>query len=270
MLIGMPVLEGHDRAGFVRNPPATPPSLIVGPIKDSTLSDEKRIDGYIELSARSLDKRVQSALKQIDGTPRKLLALKTYIDAKGIKGRWAWTNNEMAVYRKSMDFRIANAEVDKVISLFQRTYPGLQLRTSKLARSLEDQIQLWNKTPSVKAASANLMKQVAKALKPPAYPDNATKSSLTKFQALLRKHSTQPVPTVAVPGLSHHGQLRAYDFVIWQGDKILAGTDGASIRNQWIGGRWGEKLRQIVYSASNRFEGPLKSPNEPWHFTYIR
>ena len=65
-------------------------------------------------------------------------------------------------------------------------------------------------------------------------------------------------------------QLRAYDFIIWQGDKIIAGSDAASIRNQWVGGGWGAKLRSIIYAASSRFDGPLQSPNEPWHYTYIR
>ena len=252
-----------------RRPPV---SVEVGPKvkKDSVAPEIVKLESYIELTAKSLDKRVQSALTKIDGTPRRMLALRTYLGRKSVKGVWAWTNKEMAAYRRSLDFRLANAEVDKVVGLFQRTYPGYQLRTTKLARSLEDQIGLWNKTKSVQVASAALMKQTLKAMKAPAYPDTATRSSLTKFQTMLKKQSVRTVPTVAVPGLSHHGQLRAYDFIIWQADKIIAGSDGASIRNQWVGGGWGNRLRQVVCSASSKFDGPLLSPNEPWHYTYIR
>lgn len=238
--------------------------------KDSVDPEVAKVQAYVDLTAKSLDKRVQSAIAKIDGTPRRLLALKYYLGRKSVKGSWAWTNKEMAAYRRSAEFRQANAEVDKVISLFQRSYRGYQLRTTKLARSLEDQIGLWNKTKSVATASTALMKQTIKEMKAPAYPDTATKQSITKFQALLKKQKIKTVPTVAVPGLSHHGQLRAYDFIIWQGEKILAGSDGASIRNQWVGGGWGNRLRQIVYTASSRFDGPLQSPNEPWHYTYIR
>lgn len=267
---GLFLFEERGTAGPERRPPAPAIDAIGPERKDSLLSPEQKVKGYIEQAAKTLDKRARGALEKIDGTPRRLLALKYYLQRRSIGGNWAWTNKEMAAYRRSVDFRIANAEVDKVISLFQRTYPGYQLRTTKLARSLEDQLGLWNKTGSVKTASANLMKQVVKVIGASAYPNTATKQSLAKFETFLKSHSPRPVPTVAVPGLSHHGQLRAYDFIIWQGEKIVAGTDGASIRGQWIGGGWGNKLRQIVYRASGKFDGPLKSPNEPWHFTYIR
>jgi hypothetical protein len=272
ILIGILLLEERSTAGADRRKPAAAPEAVIAPRskKDSVAPEIARLENHINLTAKTLDKRVQGALQKIDGTPRKLLALKYYLQRKSIGKNWAWTNKEMAAYRRSVDYRLANAEVDKVIALFQKTYPGLRLRTSKLARSLEDQLGLWNKTKSVGTASANLMKIATKAMATSAYPDTATKQSLAKFQKLLKDHSSKPVPTVAVPGLSHHGQLRAYDFIIWQGDKILAGSDGASIRNQWIGGGWGAKLRTIIYTASSRFDGPLQSPNEPWHYTYIR
>ena len=276
VLLGLLLIESQGTAGPERRRPpmAEPTVTLSGPVrpkmskKDSLAAIAARLESYIGLTAKTLDKRVQGALAKIDGTPRRLLALRTYIERRNINGVWAWTNREMAAYRKSMDFRIANAEVDKVVSLFQRTHPGYQLRVTKLARSLEDQIGLWNRTKSVESASSNFMKQIVRSIV--TYPDTATKQSLAKFQALLRKQSVSPVPTVAVPGLSHHGQLRAYDFIIWQGDKIVAGTDARSIRGQWIGGGWSNRLRQAIFGASNRFDGPLKSPNEPWHYTYIR
>lgn len=274
--VGFLVLDERGTAGAARKPPppAAPLSdaAVVRPRsrKDSIAFEIAKVQSYITLSAKPLDKRIQSALTKIDGAPRRLLALKYYLDRRSVKGIWAWTAGEMTKYRKSVEFRIANAEVDKVISLFQRTYPGYQLRASKLARSLEEQVGLWNKTQTVNTSSTNLMKQVVNTFSRDSYPDTATKQSLGRFQKFLRNQKAKPVPTVAVPGLSHHGQLRAYDFIIWQGDKIVAGTSAGSIRREWGGAGWGEKLRQVVYRASSSFEGPLTSPNEPWHFTYIR
>jgi hypothetical protein len=272
VLGGIVLLDQSGMADAERRKPVVPESAaaVVRARKDSVPPEVAKLESYMTLASKGLDKRVLGVLEKLDGTPRRLLALKYYLARKTVRGSWAWTNKEMASYRRSLDFRLANVEVDKVISLFQKTYPGYQLRTYKLARSLEDQIGLWNKTPSVASAGKNLMTQAIKAMKTAAYPDTATKQSVSRFQTLLRNHNVRPVPTVAAPGLSHHGQLRAYDFIIWQGDKIVAGSDAASIRNQWLGGGWGSRLRQIVYAASSRFEGPLESPNEPWHFTYIR
>lgn len=278
LILAIVVFLAIDQTGTAgagrRRPPAAPvevaPAVRKAAKKDSVPSELQIVQSYIDLTAKSLDRRAQGALAGIDGTPRKLLALRSYLLTRGFKGEWAWTNREMAAYRRSLEFRYANAEVDKVISLFQRRHPGLKLRTSKLARSLEEQVALWNTTGSIVVASTGLMKHTVRTMVKQDFPDTATKQSLAKFQTLIKNYAVRPVPTVAVPGMSDHGQLRAYDFIIWQGDKILAGSDGASIRNQWIGGGWSDRLRQIVYTASDRFDGPLESPHEPWHYTYLR
>lgn len=74
--------------------------------------------------------------------------------------------------------------------------------------------------------------------------------------------------TVAAPGLSPHGQMRAVDFQVHQGDRIVAGPRTATIAADWDAAGWSAKLDAAVRAAGNRFIGPLASPREPWHFTY--
>jgi hypothetical protein len=74
--------------------------------------------------------------------------------------------------------------------------------------------------------------------------------------------------SVAAPGLSPHGQMRAIDFQVHRGAEIVAGPDTQSIVSQWDQGGWSARLDSAVREASRKFIGPLASPREPWHYTY--
>jgi hypothetical protein len=76
------------------------------------------------------------------------------------------------------------------------------------------------------------------------------------------------LPTLAAPGLSLHGQLRAFDFQIQRGDQTIAGPDSTTIRGVWAAQGWTERLATAVRSASTRLQGPLRTPDEPWHYVY--
>jgi hypothetical protein len=76
-----------------------------------------------------------------------------------------------------------------------------------------------------------------------------------------------PAP-LAAPGLSHHGQARAFDFSIRRGDQIVAGTEMSLIPTAWDAAGWTAKLRRAVSEASDSFSGPLEYPREPWHYEY--
>lgn len=72
-------------------------------------------------------------------------------------------------------------------------------------------------------------------------------------------------PPLAVPGLSPHGQSRAFDFQVMRGGELIAGPSGAG---RWDSEGWTEKVRAAVARASTKFKGPLASPREPWHYDY--
>jgi hypothetical protein len=41
----------------------------------------------------------------------------------------------------------------------------------------------------------------------------------------------------------------------------------ANVRPVWEGQGWANKLAAVM--RDTRFVGPLKSPNEPWHYEYV-
>jgi hypothetical protein len=62
--------------------------------------------------------------------------------------------------------------------------------------------------------------------------------------------------------------MRAIDFVIMREGRIVAATDLSSVARQWETPGWDRKLKAAIAASGARFEGPLKSPNEPWHYEY--
>jgi hypothetical protein len=75
---------------------------------------------------------------------------------------------------------------------------------------------------------------------------------------------------VATPGLSDHGHGNAFDTQVFGDDhKKMAGI-GACWVSTWDGPhQWKSKLKDAVMkSGEGRFQGPLSSPYEPWHYEY--
>jgi len=50
--------------------------------------------------------------------------------------------------------------------------------------------------------------------------------------------------------------------------RVIAGTEAGSARQIWDAAGWTYKLHKASV-AVNRFSGPLQSPYEPWHYTYV-
>jgi hypothetical protein len=62
--------------------------------------------------------------------------------------------------------------------------------------------------------------------------------------------------------------MRAVDFQIMREGRIVAATEVAAVARAWEAPGWDDKLKQAIVASGTRFEGPLKSPNEPWHYEY--
>ena len=73
---------------------------------------------------------------------------------------------------------------------------------------------------------------------------------------------------LAVPGLSPHGQARAFDFQVFRGGQLVAGTDSTRIARDWRDAGWALRVAEAV-RTSTAFVGPLQSPDEPWHYEYL-
>jgi hypothetical protein len=232
--------------------------------------DLAKLGRYLEAVASGLDKRAQGALLQINGTSRRLLALRGYIRGENIlAARWSWTAEEIKRFEASAEYSAALNEVEKVRQKFAELNPGYELYVNKQVRTLERQIKSWNETKSVETAGERLLAEALSELSGANYAERPDASGSAKFRRFLEQSKVDPAPTVATPGLSLHGQLRAFDFQIQQGDTLVAGTESSTIGPIWDARGWTRKLNEAVTAASRKFKGPLASPREPWHYEYV-
>ncbi|MEO5931543.1 MAG: hypothetical protein ABIR47_16535 [Candidatus Kapaibacterium sp.] len=245
-----------------------PAGMMLPAIASSARDAKLRI--YMDDLGKGFDKRVQEVLPKIDGVPRRLLAIRYYMRRRGdMRTKWTWTPKQIARYKKSSEYSRSMAEVDSVKAKFNILNPGYNLTTNIEVRTLDDQIRNWNQTPSIFVCANDLMASCINAIADSVlYLEDPDRASLARFARFLDGYKPSQVPTVAVPGFSQHGQLRAFDFVVRSGERVIAGTETGSIRSAWDRAGWTAKLHDAVTQGSKRFVGPLASPREPWHYTY--
>lgn len=226
-----------------------------------------KLDAYTRAAAQDLTPEQREALGRIPDAARRLLALRGYLRAGGdAMSRWAWSRERIESYEKSPEYAAALAEVDKVRREFEAASPGYTLRVNTKVRSLDEQLSKWNETESIERAGEELLARAREEVAASSYGDDAKASDVRRFESFLRGASTQATPTLAVPGLSPHGQARAFDFQVMRGAQLIAGA--SSSEASWDKAGWTLKLQEAVGRASTKFTGPLASPREPWHYDY--
>ena len=230
---------------------------------------EDRLAQHLAAIQGMIDARAAAVLPRIDGIGRQLLAMRSYLRAgPGLAGRWSWSDAEIAAWQGSPDQVALNAAVARVRVAFETANPGYSLRVNPEARSVDLQLERWNTNASIAAAAAALAEAAEKAVLAESFPPPGTPLAQTAFSDLLRNWLPSPTPPLAAPGLSPHGQMRAVDFIITQGERIVAGAVTADIPAIWAGAGWAERLASAVRNSGAPFEGPLLLPDEPWHFEY--
>lgn len=232
-------------------------------------ADEHLLALHLAGLQSTLDPRAAAVLPRIDGTGRQLLALRSYLRAgPGLSDRWSWSDDEIAAWQDSPARAALDEATARVQSAFESANPGYSLRVNPEVRSLEIQLGRWNSNVTIAAAAAALADAAAGAVRSERFPEPGTAIAQAVFGDFLRSFAPEPVPPLAAPGLSAHGQMRAVDFVVYQGERIVAGAVTADIPALWTGQGWAERLRAAVLASGAPFEGPLRVPDEPWHFDY--
>lgn len=238
-------------------------AFFAGPLAASDAQD-KTIERSLDSVAATFSSDVQSALREIDGTPRRLLAMRGYLRARDtLEARWSWSEAEIAVYERSPQYTQMLAEIAKISAHFQQANPGYSLYANTQVRSLGVQLERWNKNRTVGKAADQLYAAARMST------ETGTAEGLSRF--LVEWRPPTPIP-LATPGMSLHGQSKALDFQVRAADKpdgrVIAGPDTSSVHSVWEGQGWARKLANAVDDGSDRFKGPLRTPNEPWHFEY--
>ena len=216
-----------------------------------------------------LDPRAAEVLHQITGTGRQLLAAQSYLrNANRIADNWSWSQQQIDAYRGSAAQQQLDADIDRVRWEFEVQNPGFTLFVNPQVRSLEVQIERWNANASVATAAAELQSAAAKFVATSAISKAGTAVSPDSCANFLLAYVLSVAPTMAAPGLSAHGQMRAVDFHIMQGATTVAGPDTSTIERDWVRTGWRDKLAAAVIASGAKFEGPLERPDEPWHYTW--
>lgn len=253
----------------------TPRATSVGcqprsPAPLTTAYSEEKLQRYLVAISDKLDTRAQKILPRITGTGQRLLAVRGYLrNAASLDMRWTWSPVEINRYKASPEYRAAIAEVEKVKRIFAAQNSGYTLFANTEVRSLDEQIANWNKTPSIKTAGDALLSDTLKELSDAVYKDMPDALGTTRFTRFLQSARLAQTPTIATPGLSPHGQLRAFDFVVKKGGTLIAGAVSAAIKSDWDDAGWTQKLNQAIKQSGPHFTGPLSAPREPWHYTYV-
>ena len=263
----------ENRAGVEPSPtPAGGPTPESGPSSEAPDALTAVVDAggklglYVRAAAAELAPEQREALGRVNTDERRLLALRGYLRAGRDPGsRWAWTREHIVSYEKSPEYAAALAEIGKVRREFEGANPGYTLHVNTQVRSLDEQLEKWNENDSVARAGEELLARAREELAGSSYAETPTAADVQRFERFLRGTTTRVTPTLAVPGLSPHGQSRAFDFQVMRGSQLVAGPSGAGA---WDSAGWTEKVRAAVTRASTKFTGPLASPREPWHYDY--
>ncbi|HEX8720613.1 MAG TPA: hypothetical protein VF736_08285 [Pyrinomonadaceae bacterium] len=225
-----------------------------------------KLDAYASTAAADLAPEQGAALARIRDEGRRLLALRGYLRAgRDAMSRWAWSRERIEAYERSPEYAAALGEIEKVRREFEAANPGHTLRVNTQVRSLDEQLSKWEEVDSVGRAGAELLARAREELAAVSYPERPGAAEARRFEGFLRGAQTGATPTLAVPGLSPHGQARAFDFQVMRGGQLVAGP---SSPGRWDADGWTAKLQDAVRRAGAKFSGPLASPREPWHYDY--
>jgi hypothetical protein len=237
-------------------------AMEVAPV--NVAGDDTSLRQSLGVVAQALDADVRAVLDDIEGTPRRLLALRAYLRAgSALRGRWSWTEAQARDFKRSAGYQRMLADVQRVTQEFEALNPGFTLYANTEVRSLGVQLERWNKNRTVGLLADELSAELRAA--------TATSAAVAGPVQLRRwLIDWQPAAAVplAAPGLSLHGRGQALDFQVRQGDRIIAGTDTATASKDWDAAGWTEKLQRAVQRSGMPFRGPLQVPREPWHYEY--
>jgi hypothetical protein len=223
---------------------------------------------YLLAVVHDLPPAAKDTVQRIGDPPRQLLAVRGYIRAgQQVEPRWSWSAAELRAYESSAEYRDLLAEIAAVRTRFEAQNPGYSLYANTAARSLDLQLQRWSSNPSVGVIAGRLQDAALSELSRDAYPAHPDAQAAVRFANFLRAWRPTPAAApLAVPGLSLHGQARAIDFQIVQNGRIIAPTEVAKVRSVWERQGWASKLAAVM--RETRFIGPLRAPDEPWHYEY--
>jgi GNAT superfamily N-acetyltransferase len=244
-------------------------TAVVEAVPQSVVDADELIRQRLDEVLAQLPPQVQGAAAAIPDPGRRLLAVRAYLRAgEGLAARWSWSSGEASAFNDSAPSRELQRAISVVQCVFNAANPGYSLYVNPEFRNIGIQLERWNQNESVGLAARRLLAQLRREAATAGVADGDAAVGTARLRLYLSNHAPEPVPTLAAPGLSPHGQVRAIDFQVRRGDRIIASTRAAAIESEWERTGWAKRLADAVVASGEAFEGPLRSPREPWHFSY--
>jgi len=218
-------------------------------------SAEAVLDRLIEDSGRRLSPRVAEALARIDGTGRRLLALRSYLrSGDRLAERWSWTQQQIASSRGRRAPRSSRPRSTALREAFTRDNPGSKLWVNPQVRSLDRQLESWNSNDTVAAAAAGLAAAALELVSSPSFPAADPDRARKALESLLAGH--RPVPLRPSPRLASRPMGRCARWI----SRCTRATASSPVpdrdhRHGVDAAGWSAKLDAAVRSASRRFVG---------------
>jgi len=227
------------------------------------------VEEYLAALRAGLDTRVNAALAAIEGTGRQLLAARAYVRSESrLDERWSWNDAQIAAYAGSPAKLQLDVAIARVRCSFESANPGHTLFVNQAVRSLDQQVEKWNRSETIKRSADYMLETFRAEVASQAFPKASSPEGVPAFRKLLVSFKPIPTPSLAAPGLSLHGRMQAVDFQVMAGNRLVAGTDPVTVVETWETSGWKTKLQAAVEQANAGFVGPLSNPNEPWHFDF--
>jgi hypothetical protein len=246
------------------------------------MTPQEKLDTYVETiieaienEHRTIRKDLEYVFTTITESDRLYLAVKGYLYYPNL-GRGTIEANWPFTAGTRIDPDVDRA-LDKVVELWVPPDSSYTIEPKRSIRTLGQQTDAWNDNATVKSLGGELLTNLLTTIDK--FPDTPAAADLKRFRTYLETVELTDSPTNATPGLSMHGQGRAFDFVVSRnGNEITSiSTTKASIA-VWDGpNQWTQRLKDAVTAANavlgtGRFEGPLKLKKryEPWHYAFIK
>jgi hypothetical protein len=230
---------------------------------------------------------------------RAYLAIRGYLQRtpRFIEDNWVWTDEQSRRYLRSNYFTTTvqplldrvNREFKRLNSTYHRS-GDYGVRTNQVPRPLSEQLNNWLSSYDPRRdagdrdksgirhifndGEALKRKLLTEIIKTKYDDDPKVGTGVADFKAFLTGRATDPPETItfALPGLSFHGTGRAFDFVVVLGGNDVTSTSSSpQLRRMWRDDRWEDQLHDAIHAvdpSGNTFDGPLQSPDEPWHYNY--
>lgn len=235
---------------------------------DTALPMNDQTDFLFEAEiSEALTAKVRDTLAEIPDPGRRLLALRSYVRAGSkLEERWSWSEEEIEAFQGSLAQKALLDEVEAIRHHFAENNPGYEIYVNTKVRSLEVQLENWNKNESVGVAGNEILTEWLEEFG--RFPDKSKRHNIDGLRKWIRNFKGEQRAHLAAPGLTLHGRALAIDFQILKDGKLVAEADSRQIEHVWRAQGWDEKLNASITAAGPSFSGPLKSPDEPWHYNY--